>query len=131
VKARCAVSKGDGGGSSSSSLHSEVRILTTEVGIWWSDPLAAGSSWPSSGPPISSTNCSGPHRWVASRFILSVLLGLAFGLPSAANRVEVKARCAAGKDDGGGVFILLPVQRGVVLDDGGGDLVVRSDGCWL
>jgi hypothetical protein len=55
--------------------------------------MAAGSSRPSFGPPISSVGCSGHRQWVASSFILSVLLGLVFGLPSAANGVEVKARC--------------------------------------
>jgi hypothetical protein len=55
--------------------------------------MAAGSSRPSLGPPISSVGCSGPCRRVTSSFILSILLGLAFGLPSVANGVEVKARC--------------------------------------
>jgi hypothetical protein len=121
--------------SSSSSPSGEVQISVAEVRIWWSDLMVAGSSRPSSGPPLSSSGCSGPRQWLVSSFILSVLLGLAFGLPSMSNEVEVKVRCAVvhSKVVGGAALVVHPkaqpsslsLLRRVDLD--GGLVVMRHD----
>jgi hypothetical protein len=97
--------------------------------------MAAGSSRPSLGPPISSVGCSGPCRRVASSFILSILLGLAFGLPSVANGVEVKARCTVVHSEvvGSAALVVLvhpqapPLSLLCWADLEGGLVVMRYD----
>jgi hypothetical protein len=61
--------------------------------------MVAGYSRPSSKPPISSIGCSGLRRRLVSSFILSVLLGLMFGLLSATNEVEVKVSCVVMRNE--------------------------------
>jgi hypothetical protein len=71
--------------------------------------MAAGSNRHRSGPLFPSADYSGLRGWLASCFILSVLLGLVFRLSSAAYKVEVKARCAAVNSDvvGGAALVVL------------------------
>jgi hypothetical protein len=71
--------------------------------------VAAGSSLPSSEPPFSSAS-SFDLRWrLTSSFILSVLLGLVFGLSSTTNEAEVKARYVADRSEvvGGATLVML------------------------
>jgi hypothetical protein len=72
--------------------------------------MAAGCQQRSE-PPFSPVDCSSLHWCLASTFFLSVLLGLVFGLPSAANEVEVKARCMAVHSDVvGGAALVMPMH---------------------
>jgi hypothetical protein len=74
--------------------------LTVKAGFGGGgDPMVAGYSRPSSKPPISSIGCSGLRRRLVSSFILSVLLGLMFGLLSATNEVEVKVSCVVMRNE--------------------------------
>jgi hypothetical protein len=72
--------------------------------------MAAGCQQRSE-PPFSPVGCSSLHWCLASTFFLSVLLGLVFGLPSAANEVEVKARCMAVHSDVvGSAALVMPMH---------------------